>query len=64
MITTRNTPRPLTPHNRLEELVSGLRDDSPTPLTYRKYQRLPNGSEIYIGEFPVPPIKFYFNNRI
>lgn len=59
---SRNTPLPITPHNGIENRVAGLRDFSVTPLTYRKYQQQPNGTVVYIGEFPTLEIS-YKNSR-
>lgn len=54
----RSTPKPFLPHGRLENQVSGLRDSTITPDTYRKYQQQSNGSVVFIGEFPTPEISF------
>lgn len=59
---SRNTPLPVTPHNSLENRVGGLRDMDIPPLTYRKYQQQPDGTIVYIGEFPTPLVSFSFNN--
>ena len=50
----RNTPLPITPRNRLETKVAGLRDYSPPPPTYKLYQQLPNGMVLFVGEFETP----------
>ena len=59
----RNKPDPITPHSIIERKVNDLRDYSPPPKTYRKYQQLPNGKVVYIGEFPIPPDKKWNFNR-
>ena len=51
---SRNTPEPITPHNRGERKVAGLRDSVPPPETYVLKKLLPDGTIIRIGEFPTP----------
>jgi len=60
---SRNTPLPITPHNRMENLVSGLRDSDIRPLTYRKYQQHPDGTIVYVGEFPTPEVRYGLRKR-
>ena len=48
--------------NRVKCEVNDLRDYAPPPLTYRKYYKLPNGKEIYMGEFLAPIYEPCFNN--
>jgi len=57
---SRNTPLPITPHSSLENRVGGLRDYSPQPLTYRKYQQQPDGTIVFVGEFPTPEVTYSF----
>ncbi len=54
MLNHRNTPLPFTPHPYTERKVEGLRDVSPIPATYRKYQLMPDGKIVFVGEFPTP----------
>ena len=55
---SRNTPLPITPHNKMESRVSGLRDMDIPPSTYRKYQQQPDGTIVYVGEFPTPEVRY------
>lgn len=44
----------------LESKCCGLRNSEPPPTTYKKFQQMPDGSITFIGEFPVPEIKWPF----
>ena len=63
MEVTRNTPRPITPRNRIESKVEGLRDFEPPPPTYKLFHREPNGQELFVGEFPTPVIMWGMKSR-
>ena len=56
----RNTPLPITPHNELETRVNGLRDYSPPPSTYTLKKLLPDGTIVFVGEFPTPEVRYGF----
>lgn len=48
-----------------EREVNSLREYEPPPSTYKKYI-LKDGKEIFVGEFPTPPVienKIGFNGR-
>jgi hypothetical protein len=60
---SRNTPLPITPHNRMENRVSGLRDMDIPPATYRKGQLQPDGTIVYLGEFPTPEVRYGLRKR-
>ncbi len=54
----RNTPPPLIPHSLMERRVDGLRDSAPPPPTYRLFLRQPDGTEVFVGEFPTPKVDY------
>ncbi len=60
---SRNTPLPVTPHNRMERLVAGLRDTNITPPTYTLKRLMPDGTIVYVGEFPTPEVKYGLRKR-
>jgi len=60
---SRNTPLPITPHGSLENRVGGLRDMDIPPATYRKYQQQPDGTIVFVGEFPTPEVRYGLRKR-
>ncbi len=61
---SRNTPLPITPPNRMERRVAGLRDGSDPPSTYKLYHQTPDGKTVFVSEFPTPEIKYTFTRRV
>lgn len=61
-MSNRTTPLPITPHSRAENRVAGLRDYCLPPPTYRRYQQQPDGTVVFVGEFPTPAVA-YCNKR-
>jgi len=62
-MSNRTTPLPVTPHSKAKNRVAGLRDYSSPPLTYMKYQQMPDGTVVFVGEFPTPEIEYDFRNN-
>lgn len=56
-------PLILSLRNSSERKVRGLRDSAPPPETYSLYHRMPDGTEVFIGEFPTPIFKYDFGRR-
>ena len=45
--------------------IKDLRDFDMPPTTYKKYYKLPDGRELYMGEYPTPTtddLRMGFNN--
>jgi len=57
---SRNTPLPITSHNKMENRVSGLRDMDIPPSTYTLKRLMPDGTIVFVGEFPTPEVRYGF----
>lgn len=49
------------PHSSLDRKVFGLKSSEPPPPTYKKYQLQPDGTVVFVGEFPTPKPRASFN---
>lgn len=62
-MSSRTTPLPITPHSKAENRVEGLRDYCSPPLTYMRYQQMPDGTVVFVGEFLTPEVRYDFRIR-
>ncbi len=62
-MSNRNTLPPITPHSFMERMVEGLRDAPPPPPTYKLFRQQPDGTEIFVGEFPTPIVDYKMTRK-
>lgn len=57
-------PQPFLPQGAMKRRVYGLRDSETPPATYKKYQLQPDGTVLFVGEFPTPQLHPKFNVKL